>query len=93
MEAINFTNDPFTVVCVAFLSWPVYKYLAKIFFGEKYETLGETLHYFLQSDWHSAMKGKYWEDRDASLKLQVYIVLCIGWVIAVSELICRYKLS
>lgn len=89
MEAINFTEHPWIVAGVAFVSWPVYRMLAKIFYGENYEKLAETMTYLRQWDWDSAMKGRYWDDYDATMKFKVYIAICIVWVCAVSELLCR----
>ena len=88
MEYFTFINHPFITALIAILSWPIYKEIAKWFFGENYESLAETLHYMFQSDWRSAMKGKYWEDKDASFKFKVFMFFCIGWVCAISEIVC-----
>lgn len=93
MNTLLFLDEPLTVIFVAILSWPVYKYLAKVFFGEQYEKLGQVVKYVIQWDWTSAKQGKFWEDWDASLKFNVFLIMCIGWVVAVAELLCRYKLS
>lgn len=92
MEAINFINEPFILFCVSFISWPIYKVLAKVFFGEQYQGFAECFKYAIQCDFYSMMQGKYWDDYWATLKLNTYLSLCIGWVCAVAELICRLKI-
>ncbi len=89
MENIHFINHPWVVLGVAFISWPIYKRLAKVFFGEHYQKFAKALHYSFQADFHSLLKGKYWEDWDQSFKLKLFVMLCFGWVFAVSELLLR----
>ena len=89
MEAITFTEHPFLVATVAFVSWPFYRSMAKIIFGEYYEKFAESIHYIFQADLKSALKGKRLDDWYATLRLKVYLVLCIGWVLAISEIISR----
>lgn len=93
MEAINFLNEPFIVVCVLLVSWPIYKLLAKVFFGEQYQDFARCFHYAMQSDFRSMFEGKYWQDHFATLKLNIYLALCVGWVCAISELLCRMKMG
>jgi hypothetical protein len=82
-------DHPIIVGSVAVLSWPVYTTLAKLFFDDKYENFGDAAKYSIQPDWLSLLKGRYWDDWDASIKLQLFVAMCIGWVAAVSEIICR----
>ncbi len=89
MKAINFLDHPLVIVFVAVLSWPVYKVLAKIFFGEYYQNFGESIHYLLQWDVKSFFKGEYLKDLEAEWLLKVYILVCLAWIAAASELICR----
>ncbi len=86
---MEFLDHPILLAVVSVSSWPVYTTLAKLFFGEHYEDLGETLRYLLQWDWVSLLKGNYWEDRAATFKFNVFLFLCIGWVAAISEILCR----
>jgi hypothetical protein len=89
---MEFLNHPYLMAFVAVISWPVYKTLAKLFFGERYEDLGETLKYVVQFDFISLFKGQYWNDWDATLKFNFFLFMCVGWVAAITELICRWFL-
>lgn len=86
---MQFLDHPILLALVAVLSWPVYTNLAKIFFGAYYEDLGQALRYLLQFDFVSLIKGKYLEDWDATFKFHVFLFFCIGWVMAITELVCR----
>jgi hypothetical protein len=50
----------FFVICI--LSLPFYWLLAKFFFGEKLETLGEAIEYLIVPNWYSLLRGKLLED-------------------------------
>lgn len=89
---MQFLDHPRLLLLVAICSIPAYVTLAKLFYGEKFESLGETLRYLIWPDWYSWWKGKYWEDHDATLKFFFYLFLCALWVVAVAELIARYLL-
>jgi hypothetical protein len=89
---MQFLDHPKLLLIVAILSFPVYVTLAKIFWGEKFESLGETLKYLAWPDIYSAFKGKYWEDWDATMKFYFYIGLCFSWPAAITELLVRYVL-
>lgn len=89
---MEFLDHPVVMVIVGILSFPVYKTLAKIFFGENYEDLGETIKYVATADWYSLFKGRFWEDWDATIKFNIFIALCFGWVAAVTECLARYVL-
>lgn len=89
---MQFLDHPIAMLLVGIFSFPVYKVLAKIFFGENYQDLGETIKYVATADWYSLFKGKFWEDWDATIKFNVFLALCFGWVAAVTECIARYVL-
>lgn len=89
---MEFLDHPGIMIAVGILSIPIYVTLAKIFFGEGFESLGEAIKYFFWPDWYSLLKGKYWEDWSASMKLNIFLFLCCGWVAAVTELIARHIL-
>ncbi len=86
---MEFLKHPYLIALVAVVSWPIYKSLAKLFFGEQYEDLADTLKYLVQFDFISLLKGQYWNDVDATFKFGVFLFLCIGWAAAITELICR----
>ena len=82
-----FLEHPVLLIVIAFISYPVYFRLAKAFFGQQLETLGETLHYLYQNDWISIKKGEYVEDRFATMKFGVFACCCLLWPAAVTELL------
>ena len=86
---MEFLDHPVLLIFVAILSFPIYKTLAKFFFGEEYEDLGECLKYVAQADWYSALRGRFWQDWDATMKFNFFIFLCLAWPISVTEGISR----
>jgi hypothetical protein len=89
---MQFFNHPVEMFLVAVMSLPLFGMLAKVFWGEKFETLGETIRYLLLPDWYSLLTGRGWDDWFAETKFQVWACLCFGWVAAVTELLARYVL-
>jgi hypothetical protein len=59
---MEFLEHPFALLIVAVLSYPVYKSLAKVFFGEQYEDFGKTIRYVATADWYSLIRGEFWQD-------------------------------
>lgn len=86
---MEFLDHPIAMILVGILSFPVYKTLAKVFFGDNYEDLAESIKYVATADWYSLLKGKFWEDWDATMKLYIFIALCFGWVASVTEFLAR----
>lgn len=86
---MKFFSHPYLIGLVTVLSWPVYKLLAKLFFGENYEDFRESVRYFFQCDWVSLFRGEYWEDVNATFKIKYFLATCVVWVMAVSEVICK----
>lgn len=86
---MEFIDHPVLLLFIAILSWPVYKTLAKIFFGDYYQDLGECIKYVFQPDWYSLLKGQYWADWDATFKFFFFLGACVGWVASITEIICR----
>ncbi len=87
-----FLDHPQILILVGVLSIPVYASLAKVFWGEKFETLGETLRYLLTPDLYSLLKGRFWEDWYATTKFNAFLLLCFGWAAAITELLARHVL-
>jgi hypothetical protein len=82
-------DHPVIVLVVAVLSWPIYKAFAKVLFGDKYRRMGDSLHYYLQSDFVSMLRGDQHEDRLGTFLLMAFFWSCLLWVIAVAEGFCR----
>ncbi|MFH0963679.1 MAG: hypothetical protein V2A58_06665 [Planctomycetota bacterium] len=77
---------------LAVVNAPLYWALGKTFFGG-WEGFTEALRFYFTPDWWSAMRGEFWEDRWESLKLFVFLVLCVLAVAVEYALIARYFLS
>jgi hypothetical protein len=65
---MEFLSHPKVMALVAIFSIPVFSTLAKPFWRERFETLGETVKYLLWPDIYSLFKGRYWDDWYASTK-------------------------
>lgn len=89
---MRFFDYPLELFLVAVMSIPVFVMLAKVFWGEKFETLGETIHYLVQPDWYSFFSGRAIDDWFAESKFTLWALLCMGWVAAITELLARYVL-
>ena len=89
---MEFINYPKTMIFIGLLSVPVYGMLAKVFYGEKFEDLGEAIKYVIWPDWYSLLRGKFLQDWDATMKFNIYLALCFGWVAAITELLARHVL-
>ena len=65
---------------LAVLNIPLYLLFGKSFFGGWGGFL-EALRFYFTPDFWSATRGELWEDRWASMKLFVFILLCIVTVL------------
>lgn len=89
---MQFFDHPKIFLLVGILSIPVYVTLARIFFGEKFESLEDTIRFLFTPDFYSLLKGRFWNDWDATMKFNIFIFLCFGWAAAVTELLARHVL-
>jgi hypothetical protein len=89
---MEFIGHPKIVILIGILSVPVYGVLAKIFYGEKFENLGEAIKYLVWPDWYSLFRGQFWQDWDATMKFNIFLALCFGWVAAITKLLARHVL-
>ncbi len=86
---MRFMDHPLVFIVMAILSFPIYRALAKLFFGKDLNGLGESLKYVAQADWYSLLKGRFWQDWDATLKFNLFAFLCIAWPVALAEMVVR----
>jgi len=63
-----FFQHPKVMIAVGILSLPLYYSLAKLIWGKRFETLGETIRYLLIPDLYSLIRGEFWDDWYASIK-------------------------
>ena len=87
-----FLDHPVMLAIVAVLSLPLDVSLARLFWGERFDSLGETIRFLFTPDLVSLFRGEYWDDWHATLKFNVFLFLCLGWAAAVTELLARYVL-
>lgn len=86
---MEFLNYPEILVAVGIISLPVYAVLAKIFWGDRFESLGETIKYLIWPDLYSLFKGRFWDDWFATTKFNLYLFLCLGWAAAWTDIIAK----
>ena len=87
-----FLDHPLILITTGLISIPIYVSLAKLFWGERFDSLGETIRFLFTPDIISLFRGEYWDDWHATLKFNVFLFLCLGWAAAVTELLARYVL-
>lgn len=81
------------LIAVALVSTPVYISLARMFWGDDFESLGETIKYLITPDLWSLVIGRFRNDWYATLKFNVFLFLCLAWAAAITELLARHLLS
>ncbi len=86
---MKFLDHPYLVFIVGVLSIPAYLALAKMFWGNKYESLGEAFRALLDPT-YGFRAGKVWANWDAEIKFFCFVTLCLIWVAAITEIIARY---
>ena len=89
---MQFFEHPIVLIGVGVLSLPMYYTLAQIFFGDKFENLGDTIKHLIVPDWYSLIRGRFWDDYLATTKFYLFIFLCVGWAAAVTEILARHVL-
>jgi hypothetical protein len=87
---MQFLEHKILLVMVALASFPLYRHIGKAFFGERYQSFTEALRYICQSDAESFRRRELLEDRFATIKLAVWVLLCLGWSAAVTEFLARH---
>ena len=87
-----FLDHPLILITTGLISIPIYVSLAKLFWGERFDSLGETIRFLFTPDIVSLFRGEYWDDWHATLKFNFFLFLCLGWAAAVTELLARYVL-
>jgi hypothetical protein len=65
---MGFFDHPKVLILVGILSIPIYASLAKMFWGDKFQSLGDTIKFLLTPDLYSLFKGRFWDDWYATTK-------------------------
>jgi len=68
-------DHPFLLTMLAILNVPWYLYLLRGMFGDS-EGIRESLRYMLTPDFISALRGRFWEDQWAEMKLFTFVLAC-----------------
>lgn len=89
---MGFLDHPKILILIGVLSLPIYASLAKMFWGEKFESLGDTIKFLFTPDLYSLFRGRFWDDWYATTKFNVFLFLCFGWAAAITELLARHVL-
>ncbi|HRE16476.1 MAG TPA: hypothetical protein PLW86_05325 [Rhodocyclaceae bacterium] len=89
---MEFLDHPHVLIAVGICSTPIYLTIARLFWGEKFESLGETIRFLFTPDLYSLFKGRFWDDWFATTKFNFFLFLCFGWAAAVTELLARHVL-
>ena len=87
-----FLDHPWVMLIVAVLSTPIFLTLARMFWGEKFEDIGETVKFLFWPDVYSLFKGRFWDDWYATKKFDLFLLMCVGWVASVTEILARFVL-
>jgi hypothetical protein len=89
---MGFFDHPKVLILVGILSIPIYASLAKMFWGDKFQSLGDTIKFLLTPDLYSLFRGRFWDDWYATTKFNFFLFLCFGWSAAITELLARHVL-
>ncbi|HNW93586.1 MAG TPA: hypothetical protein PKM88_11815 [bacterium] len=68
-------EHPVLLALLAVLNLPVYGYILRLFFDD-HDEIKESLRYVLMPDIISALRGEYWQDRWATLKVTGAALTC-----------------
>ena len=83
----DLVDHPLLLITIAIGSYPIYRTLIYTFFSDTDELI-EAVKYSVTPDIWSLIRGRFWQDWDATLKWNVCTFLCVGWVAALYE-ICK----
>ncbi|MBS1209976.1 MAG: uncharacterized protein H6R19_2374 [Proteobacteria bacterium] len=76
-DILSFLERPQLFTACAIGGIPVYWMLGSIFYNDMDDFL-DALRLFFQPDWLSALRGEWGDDQWQSLKLTIFIAICIG---------------
>jgi hypothetical protein len=84
---MNFTaifEHPHILIIVAVISLPLYWFIGRFFFNDWQDFL-DHLRLWYQPIWLSAFRGEFSEDMWAQAKLFVFLGLCFGWALLLTN--------
>ncbi|MBU7320512.1 hypothetical protein [Paenibacillus oleatilyticus] len=67
------------IIVLVILNFPVYRFIYKLIFSDP-EDFDESVKFSFTPDFISFFRGKYWQDKWGTFKLQMYIFLCLAVV-------------
>ncbi len=72
---MDMVEHPFLLTMLVILNVPCYLYLLRGMFGDS-EGIKESLMYMLTPDFISALRGRFWDDKWAEMKLFAFVLAC-----------------
>lgn len=79
------------LIVLLFLNIPLYKALFRLFFVDDNDYNQSIKHAFTPNI-ISLFRGEYWQDRLNTIRLQFYVLLCIG-IVFLEFFLIRYAIS
>jgi hypothetical protein len=79
------------LIVLLFLNIPLYKALFRLFFVDDNDYNQSIKHVFTPNI-ISLFRGEYWQDRLNTLRLQFFVLLCIG-IVFLEFFLIRYAIS
>ncbi|WP_010501235.1 hypothetical protein [Paenibacillus elgii] len=64
------------IIALVIINFPVYRFIYKLIFSDP-EDFDESVKFSFTPDFISFFRGKYWQDKWGTFKLQMYILLCL----------------
>lgn len=74
---LSFVERPQLFITALFLAIPLYYMMWQLIFDSWDEFL-ESLRLFFQPDWFSLLRGEWQDDQWASIKILIFIILCLS---------------
>jgi hypothetical protein len=79
-------EHPLLLGLLALANWPVYREFMRMFFGDL-DGFADSLHFWFIPDLISLLRGQYWDDQWAELKLGLWALLCVSTVVSEYKLL------
>ncbi len=64
------------IIALVIINFPVYRFIYKLIFSDP-EDFDESIKFSFTPDFISFFRGKYWQDKWGTFKLQMYILSCL----------------
>lgn len=68
------------IIILLLVNYPVYRFIYRLFFYDDNE-FNESVRYSFTPNFISFFRGEYWKDKFSTMRLQMYVFLCVIVVI------------